>query len=281
MRIAGLDQRARRRRCRAPAGVARAVLTERQKRARRARRTLAAPRPRRGHHLVVHPARRGEGVRRRRRTRSSSPTRSRREMSSMRPSLLPGLLAALQAQPQPRLRRCGAVRGRPGLSRRRARGSISSRPPACAPAPPSSAAAAAIGTARRQGRRPVRRQGRRVRACWPRSASMPPRRRSRATRRPGTTRAAPARCGSAPRSMLAHFGELHPATLKALDVAGAGRRLRGVPRRAAGAEGQEPRQAAPRGRRPAARAPRLRLRARSRRCRPATWCALPPAPTRR
>ena len=69
-----------------------------------------------------------------------------------------------------------------------------------------------------------------------------------------------------PKTVLAHFGEMHPATLKALDVAGARRRLRGVPRRAAGPEGEEPRQAAPRSRRPAAGAPRLRLRARSRRC---------------
>ena len=89
--------RCRRRRCRALRGVARAVLTRAAE--ARAPRPACACRPRAGggHHLVVHLARHGARLRRRRRMRWSSPIRSRREMSSMRPSLLPGLLSAVQS----------------------------------------------------------------------------------------------------------------------------------------------------------------------------------------
>ena len=73
-----------------------------------------------------------------------------------------------------------------------------------------------------------------------------------------------------PKVVLAHFGELHPETLRALDVAGPvaafevfidalpAERKKGLARGGA------------RGRRPAAGAPRLRLRARCATCRPAT-----------
>ena len=40
------------------------------------------------------------------------------DLSSMRPSLLPGLLTAVERNAQSRLRGCGAVRAGPGLSRR-------------------------------------------------------------------------------------------------------------------------------------------------------------------
>ena len=136
----------------------------------------------------------------------------------MRPSLLPGLLTAVDAQPQSRLRRCGAVRARPGLSRRGAGGSVSRAPPACAPAPPSSRAAAATGTARPRtstcstprptsfavlaalGFDPAKAQITRDAPAWYHPG------------RSGTLRLGP-------KVVLAHFGEMHPATLKALDVA--------------------------------------------------------------
>ena len=154
------------------------------------------------------------------------------EMSSMRPSLLPGLLAAVAAQPQPWLRRRRAVRGRPGLPRRRAGGSVHR----------------CLGRARwraqltgsgrhwggaRQGGRPVRRQGRCRRRCWPRSAST--RRKAQITRdapawfHPG--RSGTLRLG--PKVVLAHFGELHPDDAEGAGRRRAGVRLRGVPRRAA------------------------------------------------
>ena len=157
-------------------GVARAVLTETP-----APRAPGAPRLwRRAGWSRPSPGRSSRAPRRgpsaAARTRWSSPIRSRREMSSMRPSLLPGLLAAVQRNRNRGFADLGAVRGGAGLSRRRARGPVSSPPPACAPAPRRSPAPAAIGRGRR--RRPASTTPRRTwRRCWPSSASMPPRRR--------------------------------------------------------------------------------------------------------
>ena len=67
-----------------------------------------------------------------------------------------------------------------------------------------------------------------------------------------------------PKTVLAHFGEMHPATLKALDVAAPVAAFEVFLDALPAAEDEEPRQAAPRSGRSAAGAPRLRLRARSR-----------------
>ena len=153
------------------------------------------PRPRRSDHVVVHsaPAKPRPSAAGAAGLELANPIST--EMSSMRPGLLPGLLTAVDAQSQSRFRRCWHCSswGRPIAASDR-RISIS-RLLACAPAPPSSAAADGIGTAPRRMStcsmpRPTPSR------CSPRSASMLPRRRSRATRPPGTTRAAPARCGS-------------------------------------------------------------------------------------
>ena len=66
-----------------------------------------------------------------------------------------------------------------------------------------------------------------------------------------------------PKVVLAHFGEVHPATLKALDVHRPGRGLRDLPRCDPARE-EEQRAAAARRRRPAAGDARLRLRPRPR-----------------
>ena len=168
------------------------------------------------------------------------------------------------AQPQPRLCRRRPVRGGPGLSRRRARGPVRSPPPACAPAPRRSPAPAAIGPGRAEeaglfdakadvvallaelGFDAAKAQLTRDAPAW---------------FHPG--RSATLRLG--PKIVLAHFGEVHPETLRALDVAGpvaAFEVFLGAlpPREEEGAGAGRPR-----GRRPAARASRLRLRARSRR----------------
>ena len=108
------------------AGVARAVLTETQRRVRRARRTLAGARPGRGHHLVVHSARAGAGLRRRPgRPRARQPDLERDVVDAPEPAAGPARRRA--EEPQPRLCRPRPVRGRPGLSRRRARGPVHRR----------------------------------------------------------------------------------------------------------------------------------------------------------
>ncbi len=216
VRIAGLD-RVPSTPLPRPAGVARAVLTERQKRARRARRTLAA----RGLVEAITwsfiPA--GEakafgggaaGL------ELANPIST--EMSSMRPGLAPRPADGIDAQSQPRLRRRGTVRAGPGLSRRAAGGSVS------------------VGCRRACGHRQTRRQrtalGRGREGCRRYSTPRPtPSRCSAAlgvdAAKAQVTRDAPAwyhpgRSGTlrlGPKTVLAHFGEVHPAALKALDVA--------------------------------------------------------------
>ena len=121
------------------------------------------------------------------------------EMSSMRPSLLPGLLDCGQAQPQPRLCRCRAVRAGAGLSRRGAGGSVRRRRRHPRRNRQAGGQRPSLGRHCRRGRR-VRCQGRRrCRAGRARLRSRA-RRRSRATHRPGIIRAARACCGSGRRS---------------------------------------------------------------------------------
>ena len=66
-----------------------------------------------------------------------------------------------------------------------------------------------------------------------------------------------------PKTVLAHFGEVHPETLKELDVFGSSRGIRGVSRCDPGGKAQESRPAIARCGRPAAADTRLCLRARS------------------
>ena len=216
MRIAGLD--------RVPAapmprasGVARPVLTERQRRVRRARRALA------GRGLV-------EAV-----TWSFIPRAAAQafgggadalelanpistEMSSMRPSLLPGLLAPCKRNRNRgfadvalfevgQAYRGDGARGPVHRRRRRARRHRAS-----------SRAAAATGTALRRGRRcsmPRPTLSALLAALGFDPAKAQITRDAPAWYHPG--RSGALRLG--PKIVLAHFGEVHPATLKALDVA--------------------------------------------------------------
>ena len=197
VRIAGLDRVPATPLPRA-AGIAKPVLTERQRRARRARRLLA------GRGLIeavtwsfiprAEAQAFGGGARR---ARARQPDLDRDVVDAPEPAS--GSSRRGQAQPQPRLRRRGPVRAGPGLSRRRTRGSDSRPLRACAPAPPSSAAAGVTGTVQRATStcstpRPT------CSPSSPRSASIRARRRSPAMRPLGITRAAPARCGSDPSS---------------------------------------------------------------------------------
>ena len=258
VRIAGID--------RIPAtpmpradGVARPVLTERQKRSRKARRTLA------GRGLV-------EAI-----TWSFIPRAAAKafgggadalelanpissEMSSMRPSLLPGLLDCGQAQPQPRLCRCRAVRAGAGLSRRGAGGSVRRRRRHPRRNRQASGQRPSLGRHCRRGRR-VRCQGRRRRRTG--GARLRSREGADHARRTRLVPSGP--LGRAPARAEGRARALRRAASRDAEGAGrrgARRRLRDLSRRRAGAESQEPRQAAARCCRSPARAPRLRLRAR-------------------
>ena len=158
------------------AGVARAVLTETQRRVRRARRVLGRTGPDRGDHLVVHTARHGAGLRRR-----------------------PGCAGAGQSDLDARCRRCGRACCR-ACSPPCRETAIAALPTSAlfevgqayrgdAPEDQYIAAAGvragADGARRRRpplggagaGGGPLRGQGGRGQRCWPSSASMPPRRR--------------------------------------------------------------------------------------------------------
>ena len=266
-----------------------AAAASRRRRARRADRAAEArpprapharcARPRRGDHVVVHSGRRSQVLRRRGAgARARQSDFGRDVVDAARPAAGPA--DGAEAQPQSRLRRRGAVRARPGLSRRASRTISTSRPPACARGTAKlggsgrhwdgaakdvdlfDAKADAFAVLAALGFDPAKAQITRDAPAWYHPG------------RSGTLRLGP-------KTVLAHFGEVHPATLKALDVPAPVAAFEVFLDALAGAKDEEPRQAAPRGRRPAARAPRLRLRARSRRCRPAMSCAPPPAPTRR
>ena len=186
---------------------------------RRARRALAGARAGRGHHLVVHPARHG--------TRSfgggqdalelANPIST--EMSSMRPSLLPGLLAAVQRNRNRGFADVALFEVGQAYRGDAPEGPVHRRRPACARVLRRSRAPGAIGPA--PPRRPACSTPRPMWShCWRSSASTP--RKAQLTRdapawfHPG--RSATLRLG--PKIVLAHFGELHPETLRTLDVAG-------------------------------------------------------------
>ena len=149
----------RRRRCRVPPASRAPVLTERQKRCAQGAPHARRPRSGRGDHLVVHSAR----LRRRHsaaaRMRSSLPIRSRRRCRRCGRACCRACSLG-QAQPQPRLCRCRAVRAGASLSRRGAGGSVYRRRRRARRNRQARRAAAVTGTAAVAGRRPVRRQGR-------------------------------------------------------------------------------------------------------------------------
>ncbi len=196
VRIAGLDRVPATPMAR-PAGVARPVLTERQRRARRARRALGA----RG--LI-------EAV-----TWSFVPRSEAQafgggsdalelanpistEMSSMRPSLLPGLLTAVTRNRNRGFADVALFELGQAYRGEGPRTSISPPRP-CAPAPPSCRGAVATGTEPQ----PTSTSSTPRPTCSPSSrasASIRTRRRSRAMHRPGITRGARAPCGSDPSS---------------------------------------------------------------------------------
>ena len=159
------------------------------------------------------------------------------DMSDMRPSLLPGLIAAAQRN---------ADRGIGDVALFEVSGTYEGDTP---DKQRRVAAGVRRGTAKLEGAgrhwagnaghgRRVRRQGR---CASPRSKPAARRStgcRSRPAARPGII---PGRSGMiklGPKTVLGHFGEFHPKTLEALDVSGPLCRLRGVRRRRAGAEGQ-------------------------------------------
>ena len=253
-----------------PSGVARPVLTEGQRRARRARRTLA------GRGLVeaitwsfIAPDSR-QGLRRRPGgAGAGQPDLQRDVVDAAEPAAGPA--GGRAEEPQSRLCRRRPVRGGTGLPRRTSPRTSSWRRRACARAPRRWLARAGIGRGQPGALtssmpRPM------FSRCWPNSASTRAKaqvvREAPAWFHPG--RSAALKLG--PKITLAHFGEIHPQTLKAMDVAGPSGGLRGVPRRLAAAEAQGPGQERAGGRRSAAGAARLRLRARLPRCRPPMSC---------
>ena len=213
-------------------GVARAVLTETQRRVRRARRALAA----RGLVEAITwsfiSARQAQRVRRRPGcARARQPDLERDDLDAAEPAAGPAGRRA--AQPQPRLRRSRPVRGRPGLSRRRPEDQLIAAAGVRAGASPLGGAGRHwSGTAEDAGLFDAKADVVALLAGLGFDAAK-----AQVTRdapawfHPG--RSATLRLG--PKIVLAHFGEVHPETLHALDVVGPRRRLRGVPRRAAAA----------------------------------------------
>ena len=159
------------------------------------------------------------------------------DLSDMRPSLIPGLVAAAQKnadrgfpdvalfevgqifrgdQPEDQLTAAAGVRRALAQGRRR-------RP-------------ALVGNGGRG--RCVRRQGATRSPCWPRPARRRRRCRSCRAGRPGSI---PGRSGTiqiGPQNVLGHFGELHPRALEALDAEGPLVGLRSDPRAHPRAEGE-------------------------------------------
>ena len=250
-------------------GVARAVLTERQRRAKRSRRLLA------GRGFVeavtwsfIPPAQAqafGGGAEA---LELANPIST--EMSSMRPGLLPGLLTAAQRnrnrgfadvalfeigqaytgiEPDQQLLLASGVRV--GEARLQGQGRHWS------------------GSAGEAGLFDVKADVMATLAALGLDATrMPITRDAPAWFHPG--RSGALRLG--PKVVLAHFGEMHPAALKALDVEGPAAAFEIFLKRPAGREEERSRPSAFHGRRSAPRAARLRLRAggqgRRRRCRP-------------
>ena len=209
------------------AGVARAVLTETQRRVRRARRVLAG----RGlteaitWSFIQRSTAKAFGGGQDALELAESHFST--DMSSMRPSLLPGLLAAVQ-----RNRNRGfadlalfevgqAYRGDAPEDQYIAASGVRAGATSLVKCRPTLGGACAGGG-------PLRGQG----GC----GSPPGRARLRCLQGAGGARAPawfhPGRSGMlrlGPKVALAHFGELHPETLRSLDVAGPVARIRGIP----------------------------------------------------
>ena len=117
------------------------------------------------------------------------------DLDAMRPSLLPNLLRGGAAQRRSRLRRRRALRGRPAIPRRHARRPGSRRGRRARRAHRGPSAGTIRGRAGRCASSPRPTRSRR----WPRRGVVRERCRSAPTRPPGTTPAAPAVCGSAPK----------------------------------------------------------------------------------
>ena len=200
------------------AGVAKAVLTPSQKRVLGARRALAA----RGlveavtWSFVAEPQARlfGGGAPE---LRLANPDFERNDRHAAEPASGPAFGGARQRQSRLPGRR--TVRGGADLSRREARGSEQR----CGRRPHRHGAhdrrRAGIGMARPSP--PMFSTPRPTRSpCSPRSGSIPASCKPPATRRPGIIPAARDALQLGPKTVLAHFGELHPETLKALDIKG-------------------------------------------------------------
>ena len=137
----------------------------------------------------------------------------------MRPSLLPGLLAAARRNLDRGAEQRAAVRDRPPLlARRRRARATSGRRSACCSRARRRRAAGRRGKAR--GVRRVRRQGRGAGAARRRRRAGRQSAGAWARRGRSSIPASRPRCGSGPKTVLARFGALHPQTLAAFDIDG-------------------------------------------------------------
>ena len=142
------------------------------------------------------------------------------DLSDMRPSLIPGLVAAAQKNADRGFGRRGAVRGRADLQRRPARRTSSPPPAACAARwrKRDRHRPALVGA---RGARSMPSTPRPTRSrCWSRPARRRRRCRSCRAGRPGFIPDARGTIQIGPQNVLGHFGELHPRALEALDAEG-------------------------------------------------------------
>ena len=160
------------------------------------------------------------------------------DLDAMRPSLLPGLVAAARRNADRGFADAALFEIGPALSRRHPRrpGAGRRRAARRAHRPQALARAAARD-------RPLPGQGRRARGT--RRDRRPGRERPdhRRPAAPGIIPAAPAPCGSGPKPLGA-FGELHPGAARSVRPAPAARRVRGVARRSSPSRARQRREAA-------------------------------------
>ena len=194
------------------------VLTTAQVRTRKAKRALARARPDRGRDLVVHFQAAGRIVRRRQaRTGARQSDRGRTVRHAAEPHSRPRRRRAEERRP--RLPRRGAVRGRPGVQGRQARGSVHG----------GDRRAPRAGQGRRhrpplveQGGRPVDAFDAKADALAVLAAAGAPAQAMQVVPG-GPAWFHPGRSGTiqiGPQNVLGHFGELHPRALEALDAEG-------------------------------------------------------------
>ena len=141
------------------------------------------------------------------------------ELSDMRPSLIPGPRRRRAEERRPRLPRRGAVRGRPGLQGRQARGSVHRRDRRAPRAGQGAAASAATGRARPPT---VDAFDAKADALAVLAAAGAPAQALQVVPG-GPAWFHPGRSGTiqiGPQNVLGHFGELHPRALEALDAEG-------------------------------------------------------------